>query len=193
MPAGVSEDAQNPLWVTEYDSCPKGVRLWDCAQGKRLKEFFGAAAYSPGIYAAWDKPEEVFINNVRHIVDYDKGAYKVDATIWRARYEDGMVWSLDAANTFSASAFSETTYEGKRIASDGYTLFDDKGDHFVPRFVMCNGAAAAAPWFMPNPDHKVGYVWSDANGDGKTQSNEVHEVNVNLARGNRCSFGTPVM
>jgi hypothetical protein len=190
MPAGLSVDAKNRLWVMEYDHSPKRISLWNCANGKLIKEFFGAAAYAPGIYAAEDKPEEVIIHNTRHIVDYEKGAARVDATLWRSRYEDNAMPGLD---TPTHAGFSVTTLDGKRFGYDGYMVYDYKGDRFQPLFVMANGSANSKDWFMPNPDHRIGYVWSDANGDGKTQSNEVREVNVNLARGANCQFGVAVM
>ena len=45
---GLRVDAQGKLWVMESDWSPKRVSVWNAADGKFLKEFFGPTAYGAG-------------------------------------------------------------------------------------------------------------------------------------------------
>lgn len=43
-------DADVQLWVTENDSAPRRISVWDTETGEFLKEFFGPTGYrAPGV------------------------------------------------------------------------------------------------------------------------------------------------
>lgn len=176
MPGGLAFDALGRLWVTEMDQTPKRISVWQPVgkQGKFLKEYFGASAYSVGVSADPEKPENVYIHNTRWIVDYDKHTAKLDSTILRPGY-NGL---QPAANGgFMGQALRVRHAQGRTFLFSATSVWELLGDHAVPLYAAV-GMERATGWPVqqkPNPWAWSCY-WYDRNHDGVMQANEVETV-----------------
>ncbi len=172
LPAGISVDAKGQLWVPEYDGTPKRVSLWDTRTGTLVKEFFGSAAYAAMMAPDPEKPEEVYIQNCRFLVDYTTGKWTPDATVYRANVTGPSIPGSEAGYGFMGATFEISRYGGQTFALNGNGgIFAVKGDRFVPLEYI-----GMAPGNMPGVKVNTPVVWMDANGDGLMQENEVRAV-----------------
>lgn len=84
-PKGICVDTLGRLWVAEDDNQPKRISQWDARSGRFLREFFGGASYAVMMAPDPDNPEQVYLQNCRFIVDYEKGTSVPDATVYRGQ------------------------------------------------------------------------------------------------------------
>lgn len=82
-PWGISVDAQNRLWVAEYDFAPKRVSVWS-ADGKFLKEFCGTTWYGATECAVnpFNLRQAFVTGNIAEL-DWHKGRWRITGTVWR--------------------------------------------------------------------------------------------------------------
>ncbi len=178
MPGGIAFDAKGRLWVTEMDQTPKRVSVWlpSGKQGKLAKEFFGASDYAVGVSADPAQPEYAYLHNTRWIVDYDKKTAKLDCTFVRPGY-DGLQPTF--SNGWMGEIIRIRHVQGRTFLCAGSSVWELHGDRAVPIAAMC-WLPRAANWPVPDynrPDNWA-YVcyWSDLNGDGFMQPEEIELV-----------------
>jgi hypothetical protein len=191
MPAGLSVDSAGHLWVPEEDATPRRVSEWDVKTHKLVKEYFGACEYAPMMAPNLDDPREVYLHNTRFIVDYDKGTWHPEATIFRPHYQDP---SLIGSQVYG---FMGTTWElaiigGKTFAYDGWGgIYSVEDDHFKP-VEYIGGGYVGLPVPEAQTKRDVNFVWQDTNHDGLIQNSELRNVVVPsllLYQNNMLGFG----
>lgn len=87
-PWGISVDAQNRLWVAEYDYSPKRISVWS-ANGELVREYCGATWYA-GTECAVNplNPRQAFsMGNVLEL-DWPAGRWRINGTLWRPTHPD---------------------------------------------------------------------------------------------------------
>lgn len=157
LPAGISVNAQGQLWVTEQDAMPKRQSLWDAKTGKLIRDFYGSTAYAPMMAPDPDEPEHVYLHNTRFIVDYEKGTWRPDATVFRTHYGGATIGGPDATvYRFMGSTFEIASFQGRKFAHCSGGVFACERDRFKP---------------LLRPNN-----WEDANGDGFWSSNEIVQL-----------------
>ncbi len=185
LPAGISVDAKGQLWVMEFDSTPKRVSLWNTRSGKLITEFFGSAAYAPMMAPDPQKPEQVYIQNCRFLVDYATGKATPDATVYRANVSGPSIPGSEAGYGFMGATFEVSRYAGKTFALNGNgVVFAVEKDRFKP--IQFIGMAYPD---MPGAKANTPVVWTDANGDGLVQADEVRAAGTAGLYNNIAQFG----
>lgn len=174
-PYALGVDRNGRLWVCEADGQPKRYSVWN-PDGSLYKDFYGSQDYSTTAWVDPSDPRRVFAQQVRYIVDYEKGEWKVDATVLRAGSE-GKVAFLGPDGHAGGQIIH---YQGRSlvvIRNLGYNaLYEEVGDLFVPRLVITSDRAA--PW------------WVDRNNDGHVQDGELLD---NASESCACEYwGNPV-
>src|SRR5262249_5611291 len=81
-PYAIGVDKNGRLWVAEADSQPKRYSVWN-SDGSLYKDFFGSQIYSTRAWADPTDPRFIYALGVRYKVDYDRGTWAVDATVFR--------------------------------------------------------------------------------------------------------------
>jgi len=160
-PYGLGVDRNSRLWVAEADNRPKRYSVWN-PDGSLWKEFFGSIHYSARATVDLQRPEHVYLESVRYLVDYEKGTWKVDATVLRRREENGIMLAEMALHQGGILA----NHKGRKFlwtlrTNHGPTLHEWVDDRFVPRFSMDNRRGKR--W------------WLDDNNDGKVQTEEIRK------------------
>jgi hypothetical protein len=179
-PCGISVDTKGQLWVTEHDSTPKRISLWNVKNCKLIKDFYGSAAYAPMMAPNLDKPEEVLIHDTKFLVDYTKGTWRPLTTVYRQSAMDGpAIGGSEMGYGFMGATFHQTTIAGKPFAFNGHGgVFAVKDDKYVPvysignyqkAFPALNAAKQEWPW-------NTSYEWKDQNGDGLIQEGESRKI-----------------
>ncbi len=188
LPAGICVDRQGQLWVTEYDATPKRVSLWNTRNGRLINEFFGSAAYAPMMAPDLEKPEQVFIHNCRFRVDYETGQVTPEATVYRANVDGPSIPGSEAGYGFMGATFQISRHQGRTFALNGNGgVFAVAKDRFRP--IQYLGNAYPGLPFAPPLSLHTPVVWSDGNGDGLVQSNEVRVVAGGGLANNIAQFG----
>ena len=160
-PAGLAVDGAGRLWVTEEDKMPRRISLWNAADGGFLRDFFGGSAYAVMMAADPDEPEHVYLHNCRFVVDYDKGTWRPDATVFRAGLRGPTIPGSEAGYGFMGTTFQVSRYEGRTFASNGSGgVFAWDESEFKPLLAVGHG----------------GGVWTDADGDGLIDEGETRPV-----------------
>jgi hypothetical protein len=159
-PYGIGVDKNGRLWVAEADPCPKRYSVWN-PDGTLWKDFYGSIDYSSRAIVDPVQPEYVYLQSVRYLMDYDKGTWKVDATVLRATEDSGVKFGGQPNHAGGVMA----VVQGRKFfwtqnSMPGVgpsTLYEEVGDRFVPRL-----SVDGRKW------------WLDGNNDGKVQIWEVH-------------------
>ncbi len=191
MPAGITVDARGQLWVTEADDRPKRISVWEAKTGRFLREYFGGSAYAVMSAPDPEKPDEVYVHNVRWIVDYAKGTARPAATVWRNHWRTPALPGPGADNGNTWRMFS---YKGRKLAYNARCgLFIGEGHVFQPFFWAGSWAERMFPGQPPAGDEHTGpvaFYWRDRNGDGLIQSEEItRHPGRNLSNTNIGFFG----
>jgi len=169
VPYAVAVDTNNRLWVCESDGEPKRYSVWN-ADGSLDKEFFGSLPYSTSGYFDPKDPEKFYAFNVRYLVDYDKGAWRTDATILRDRTEEGVLLSTSGYHVGGRIV----VHQGRKFllsgtwASAAVTLYEEVDNRWLPRLSY---------------QHKGKIFWLDANQDGAVQKDEIQPDSARLLWG----------
>jgi hypothetical protein len=159
-PYSISVDRKGRLWVAEADNQPKRYSVWN-RDGSLRKEFFGSVDYSSRAIVDPLRPEHIYMQSVRYLVDYDRGTWKVDATVMRPREEGGVKFGGQPNHAGGVMA----VVKGRKFfwtqnstpGSGPSTLYEVVGERFVPRL-----SVEGRKW------------WLDGNNDGQVQEWEVH-------------------
>ncbi len=180
-PYGIGVDKNGRLWVAEADSQPKRYSVWT-PDGTLWKEFFGSLDYSTTAYFDPKQPDFIYAQAVRYRVDFDQGTWYPDATILRARTEEGV--PLGAPGSHGGARI--VTVQGRTfvVVGDGLTTYEQVGDVYVPRLASYTSMQEVTPGGkdgkpVPNAKPKkakVPALWVDDDNDGKVQPQEIRRL-----------------
>ena len=189
-PHGIAIDSNRHLWVTEEDFLPKRVSEWTL-DGKLLQAFYGPGAYGGGGTLDPVDKSRFYDHGLEFRLDWRTGSSTLDAVLYRQQPGDLKPPRSGEPNSVLHS-------NGRRYFTDSYLglpttgitvglLYLDEGG--VTRPVAALGkandwAALQADEFkalLPPgsdlssraSDKSVLFAWSDLNGDGKVEPNEV--------------------
>jgi len=195
LPRGIAVDRQGRLWVAEDDDHPSRVSVWDAATGKLMKEFIGGTIYGGVAGGIIDpkEPNRAISLGVLYDIDLARGGYHPLATMWRRTSSDayfgfGPSLGEDSPYTFYRNIQGHrlivTTLQGNVIIGE---LRPD--NTWLPRAAIGsifnrgdNGQVLPENkllWRMAkNCDAIAGhggdnYIWTDLNGDGLVQPDEI--------------------
>ena len=190
-PRGMAVDSNGRLWVTEEDYQPKRVSVWN-PDGTLWKAFYGPPQYGGGGALDSGDATRFFYDGMEFHLDWDKG----EATLARVYYRnDRGSFPLGSGDAPPEAALY---FNGKRYLTDAYNshptngsstafLFLDQGDVAVPVAAM----GRANDWDVLKGDafksiwpagidvkgdvwkNQAVFIWSDLNGDGQVQPDEV--------------------
>jgi hypothetical protein len=190
-PKGIAVDGNGRLWVAEDCYQPKRISVW-APDGSLWKAFYGPAQYGGGGALDSRDATRFSYDGMEFHVDWAKG----DATLQRIydRTETDPLksifgyappeWALHFnGRRYLTDAFNSSPTNGASIA----TLYLDRGDTVVP--VAALGSAnewdllkseAFRPLWPAGIDlagnrwsNQAMFVWSDLNGDGQVEPDEV--------------------
>ena len=187
------------LYVAEADMLPKRVSKWDAKSGAYQRDWIGPRAYAGGDWL-WLDPDDdsvVHVGGCSVRVDWETGAWKVVATDFR-RGDDNEPFTQNGAGCMS-SGMRVIKRGGKTFAAlsqyRGKTVFYRReGVRFVPCAAIGSSSAATTrdgsgisvfdsdigmhiylglnpAWMKGHPNSN--WLWSDLNGDGLAQKDEV--------------------
>jgi hypothetical protein len=157
-PAGIAVDKNGRLWVAEADAQPKRYSVWN-PDGTLWKEFFGSMDYSTTAYVDPATPEVLYAQSVRYRMDYEKGTWYPDATVFPRDPSDGGV-KFCLPGTSPGASF--VNLQGRKflvIGNLGLTIWEEVNGVYLPR--------------LASGDNKL---WIDANNDSKVQPDEITPV-----------------
>ena len=193
LPSGLSVDTKNHVWVTEDDATPKRISLWDASTGKLINDFYGSAMYAVMMAPDPEKPEDVYLHNCRFVVDYDKGTWRPDSTIFRAGYDGVTIPGSDYGYGFMGSTFEIGYINGKKFALNGNGgIFSADSDIFKPVMYLGPSIGAFPPLDPAKQEYAwtTSYRWTDSNHNGLVEPSEVEKLQgAGGLYGNIAQFG----
>jgi hypothetical protein len=192
-PKGIAVDPNGRLWVTENDYQPKRVSVWN-PDGTLWKAWYGPSQYGGGGILDSQQKGTFLYDGMEFHLDWDKGTYQLARVYYRTG-ETNLQLAFRADSPESAVYFN-----GKRYLTDAYNSHPTNGQNNVYIFldkddggavVPVAGAGCANDWPILKTDafkslwpqgldpmgdrskNAAFYIWSDLNGDGKVQPEEV--------------------
>ena len=190
-PKGMAVDSNDRLWVTEEDYQPKRVSVWN-PDGTLWKAIYGPPQYGGGGALDSSDATRFSYDGMEFHLDWDKGEATLDRVYYR---NDSGTFQLGSGDAPPEAALY---FNEKRYLTDAYNshptngsatafLFLDKGDIAVPVAAMgrandwgiLKGDAFKSIWpkgidlkgdYWKN---QAAFTWSDLNGDGQVQPDEV--------------------
>ena len=196
-PNGLTIDSQRRLWVAETNFQPKRVSVWTL-DGKLVNSFYGPSEYGGGGKLDPQDRNRFYYHGMEFALDWQRGTSQLSA------FSSARSASAAAA---SAPGPPETPVytQGRRYFSDsdnsnptGGTaccfVWLDRGDVAVPVAAMgrasdwsvLKGDAFKPVWpagvdLLGDPSRNPAlFVWSDLNGDGRVQPDEVQMVKAKV-------------
>ena len=180
QPAGIAVDSLGRLWVTEENQNPKRTSVWSAdADGKLLLDFAGCTSYcGAGAINPFD-PSMAFSDNTVYSIDLATGS-------WHPVYS--FAKSADPADLFPPTASSHTqvvVHDGRQYVytvAEGsvvhcMTLKDGRWHSVAAIGVVGqkgNGHFRAYRGAIMDGHEGQLFSWTDQNGDGLVQPDEVH-------------------
>ena len=175
---GIAIDQRSHLWVAEPDYQPKRTSLWTTA-GKFLNEFIGPARYGGGGCIDPQTKSRFYYQGMEFALDWNSGAWKVQNILTRSQpafsggYTDHPVY-LNGKQYM-------VNDPGVNSNSELLLIGEFRKDHVAPLTVAGNAElwqpfrddAALRKLVDGKPLNTYSFVWSDANGDGLPQAEEV--------------------
>lgn len=169
----IDVDHKDQLWVVENQYHPKRITVWSCA-GELKKELLGNTAYGGGgVIDPWDK-SRLFYGPLEFELDWKTGLSKLKNLTWTGATPAGE----------QPIRVGDRQYMVTRTAESGLmqcaVVYLYEKDHLKPAAAM--GLASAFPALKtPEMMLKLGsppltqrsFLWSDRNGDGEVQAEEV--------------------
>jgi hypothetical protein len=189
-PFGITIDDQDRLWVAERDEQPKKVSVWD-REGKLVKSFYGPMEYGGGGVLDPRDPTRFYYLGMEFALDWKAGTSTLKTIFHRHGHDGG-----EGLPFRSGPPVVPLERDGQRYFTNAYHSsptgghgtaaiwrLDDKGIAVLaaiagradqwdalkePAFASLWPPAAKGK--APNP---ATFVWTDRNGDGKPQPDEV--------------------
>jgi len=198
LPRGVAVTDDGKLWVTEDDGTPKRVSVWDAQTGSFLKDYIGPTPYGGG-GLFWLDPEDPttgYVLGTRFKLDYDKKTYSPESIMFRKKDKDQVF--MPHGHTGHNLAKPMTINGKKYVMFTDFrelVLLQQKGDEYVPiaaiggreeghhtvdgtDITVWDSDVGRHKYFNYLPEFfrgklNVNYSWSDLNGDGIVQPDEM--------------------
>jgi hypothetical protein len=197
-PAGITIDGNGRLWVAEEDYQPKRVSIWTL-NGKLVKAFYGPSMYGGGGTLDFQDKTRFYFNGMEFKLDWEKGTDQLTTVFFRPAPNDQF-----PPDGFGCNGMPEMPHylNGKRYFSNWHDsnptnganlvcIWIDRGGVAVPTAAigaakdwkpLVEEAAFKARWpagLDPKGDrwkNQALFTWSDKNGDGRAQPDEVTMV-----------------
>lgn len=199
VPAGITLDSANRLWVAECADAPKRISVWDAATGKFVKEYFGGSSYFG--YGTFNpaKPNEMLAHNVLWTIDWKTLKGTPATTVWRKTAPD-MIEPLNpdgyqgVARMITANDNADYMWGGASFKS---VLSRREGELFKP--FIATMFIYDSPLYggqgLPLIDDKKrfpngNYLWQDVNDDQIVQAEEVTLISKSWSRPQITQFNT---
>jgi hypothetical protein len=193
-PNGITIDEKNQLWVAETDFQPKRVSVWSL-DGKLLRAWYGPAEYGGGGKIDPKDKTKFYFHGMEFKLDWEKGTSTLAQVIYRPGPNE-----LQLPGGHSAGQPEEPFYvNGKRYFSNCYNSNPTNGASLAMLWLDVNGIAVpcaafgrANDWDALKTDlikpkwpaglnlkgdmwkNQSAFMWSDLNGDGLIQIDEVN-------------------
>jgi len=195
-PKGITIDSRGNLWVAEEDHQPKRVSVWT-TKGEFVRAFYGPPRYGGG--GVLDPVDKTlfYLRGMTFRLDWEKGTSKLVAIRWRPQPDD---FPLPTGHYGDGPPDTPIYYWGRKYFTNCYSSNPTNGPQVTCIWVERNGVAVPVAAFgnarfwkwlaeepqrskipfaeKPEPDKQLGqnrfmFVWSDLNGDGVGQPDEV--------------------
>ena len=193
-PDGLTIDGQNRLWVTEDDFQPKRVSVWS-VNGKFIRAFYGPSEYGGGGKLDPEDKTKFYFHGMEFRLDWEQGADQLASVFYRPAPGDEML-----PDGYGANGLPEQPHyvHGRRYWSNDHNSNPTGGPGIAMLWRDVDGVARpvaalgrANDWKLlkgeafkplwPAGVNLLGdywqnvclFTWSDLNGDGRVQTNEV--------------------
>lgn len=213
-PNGISVDDKQRLWVAEMDKMPKRVSVWTL-DGKLVKAFYGPQAYGGGGWMDQEDKSRFYYSDegggMELKLDWEKGTSVPVAIYHRPE--------LDPIPMRAPSPQTPLHIGGRTYLTNAYNTNPTGGARTAGLWLLENGVAKAVAMFgsykayrgdvpvefttdafrarMPEgvnvEKDDLFFAWSDANGDGKMQPEEITFIKPASEKGNGQVGGVSVM
>ncbi len=190
-PRGITLDGQGRLWVAEYDYEPKRVSVWS-PDGKLATAFYGPAQYGGGGALDPQDKQRFYYNGMEFHLDWERGTNQL-VSIFHRPVPTNLPHSRDSSDPPQLALH----FQGRQYMTNCYNSNPTNGAAFATVWLMRDGVAApvaamgrTSEWPLlktepfrdrwganaGRPDklpRDAVFVWSDVNGDGAAQPEEV--------------------
>jgi len=190
-PRGLTVDHQGRLWVAEEDHQPKRVSVWN-ADGSLWRAFYGPAEYGGGGQLDPADPTRFYYLGMEFRLDWKTGANRLERVFFRKKPDDiNLAWRSGLPQTAiyrEGRRYFVNCYNSNPTGGGGLAqVWLDQQGLAVPvaalgrahHWELLKGEAFRARWPAGVDLTKDAYrnpalfVWSDLNGDGQAQPEEV--------------------
>lgn len=196
-PTQVAVDKRGRVWVADASYQPKRIQRF-AADGKPDQSFLGPAQYGGGGWLDPKDKSKLYYNGMRFAIDWTKRDWKLDSLIYR----------LDELSAVSGATYPERLvyFKGRRYlvgpcrSGDGVgrrdsiaLVCEERGPVAVP--MAAAGKLESWDDVDRRPDllakygavdrSRLMFSWSDSNGDGQPQADEVKTAPIPKAGGIR--------
>lgn len=165
-------DMQGSLWCVEDTYWPKRITKWS-SEGKFVKEFLGPTQYGGGGVLDPEEPSRLFYGPLEFEIDWEKGTSRLKNLTWKGPTPAGEV-------PIRLNGRMYVVTRGEFAAQECGIVYLYEKDHL--RLAAAVGwAGGFGPLREPEVWKGLGckplveyqFVWSDLNGDGRVQAEEV--------------------
>ncbi len=198
LPRGLAVTDAGQLWVAEDDASPNRVSVWNAASGAFVRDYIGPTPYGGGGHF-WADPKDastILAQGALFHVDYARKTWTPISTPYRrmslaeAFTPNGMN-GMPGARTVTHGGqqyvfVSQGGYSMVVLRRDGLLLKPVAATGCLGRFITNDGTGLAV-WDSDIGNHMISnyypeffkghsgdnYVWSDRNGDGQVQPDEM--------------------
>ncbi len=197
-PAGLSVDDRGRLWVAENDKAPKRISLWSTADGRLLDAYYGPSKYGGGGSLDGADREHFYYGDdgagIAMSLDWKDGSSVPSAVYYRHDGSDADSSAISfegvpdypihfgnqlyLTNAFNSevsgrpSAVLWRLQQGLATAVAAAGSTQGKDGKLLPMFADPAMQARLPAGSQPNQSPLL-FIWSDRNGDGKPQAEEV--------------------
>ena len=193
-PQGITIDSQERLWIAEEDFQPKRVSVWTL-DGQRVRAFYGPSEYGGGGKLDPHDRTRFYYHGMEFRLDWEKGRDQLVNVFHRPGPGD-----LQLPDGYGSTGFPEQPHyvHGRRYFSNGHNSNPTGGPGIAMVWRDQEGIARpvaalgrAQDWKLLKSDafkplwpegvnlqgdrgnNGALFTWSDLNGDGQVQTNEV--------------------
>ncbi len=181
-PAQIAVDDTNRLWVTEENWNPKRTSVWDTKTGALLKDLAGTTTYCGAGALNPDDPSMGFADDTVYQIDWKAGTSKAVYSLGRRNVPNDLFPPKVMDIVAKVATHGKYTYvyarDGATTVFDGQDWRSASSVGQVKRVVKKAGLNPNIPadaFDSPLFDGHDGdiYAWSDRNGDGLVQGDEL--------------------
>ena len=195
-PRGLAIDSNEHLWVAEEDLQPKRVSVWTL-DGKLIKGFYGASEYGGGGSLDPTDKTKFYYHAMEFKLDWKSGTSKITSILQRPSKDD---IPLPRFATPESVLYSN----GRRYFDNSYLAYPSNGVSVAVLYLdtggiirpvaalgraqdwdLLKGAAFQTSWppgtnpSSQNQKDSLLFSWSDVNGNGKVDPEEVTFLKAN--------------